>query len=318
MLAAVLVQSALGDLYAPITLPAHRPLCPYRRHLQVNGFGARGPGRGSLGTFEQSRVAPLSPNPAAVEPVQLPFVGDQDKVEHPMEDDARLRTEPGRSTVLDCNGSNIGRVRHIYYDRATGRPEWLGVSTAWFRTKEHLVPVPDTFSVNQSQVIVDYDIALIKLAPEVTRGSRLDDATEQRLYEHYGFAPPSQRRFSTSSTPTCPLPPTNDMPDGVGGRGSASLRSRWLGRVAYGEAAALQQALFDSNRGQARLRPDPTEGAPTRTDADAGSPDTNGRTPNPRASLPAPEAGPPVHEDVSAIEERAGHPEVAVTPGATR
>lgn len=168
-----------------------------------------------------------------------------------MDDQARRRRVPGRRTVFDCNGCEVGLVRHVYYDAVTGRPEWLGVSTGWFRAKEHLVPAPDTFDVAQAQVIVDYDVALINQAPHISRRA-LEDVAEKALYTHYGFEPPSRRRFRTLralTTPTWPLPSRSVKLGGLGGSGGPSLRSRWLGRVAYGEATDLQQALLDSNRG---------------------------------------------------------------------
>lgn len=172
-----------------------------------------------------------------------------------MHDHARRRTPATRTKVVDRNGRRVGHVRHVYFDLVTGRAEWLGVSIGRFRGTLRCVPAPATFSVGDAHVCVDYDAALIRQAPPTDRPVGLDDAAEQRLYAHYGFAPPSRRRFHTSptlSTPRWPLPAGSAMVELASGGGAAPLRSRWLGRVAYGESTALQHALFDNDRGRAR------------------------------------------------------------------
>ena len=89
-------------------------------------------------------------------------------------------------TVYDRNGDEFGSITDIFYDDATGQPEWMTVSTGWFGTKESFVPIAGTM-LQGDDLRVDYDTELIKQAPTRGSDSHLDDEEEDRLYAHYGF-----------------------------------------------------------------------------------------------------------------------------------
>ena len=48
--------------------------------------------------------------------------------------------------VYDSSGEKIGSVDQIFYDRATGEPEWVGIGTGFLGLKTTLVPLQGTRS----------------------------------------------------------------------------------------------------------------------------------------------------------------------------
>ena len=57
--------------------------------------------------------------------------------------------EPATSTydgwigrdAYDADGDKVGEITDIYYDDATGRPEWVAVKTGLFGMKRTFVPI---------------------------------------------------------------------------------------------------------------------------------------------------------------------------------
>ncbi|MCG5218786.1 PRC and DUF2382 domain-containing protein [Streptosporangium sp. KLBMP 9127] len=88
--------------------------------------------------------------------------------------------------VYDKSGQRVGEVRHVYVDDATGQPEWLGVKTGMFGTRETFVPVRDA-DVIADHVEVGYDKERIKHAPnvDVDAGGHLSVEEERDLYRYY-------------------------------------------------------------------------------------------------------------------------------------
>ncbi|MEU3792452.1 PRC and DUF2382 domain-containing protein [Streptomyces fructofermentans] len=91
--------------------------------------------------------------------------------------------------VYDAEGSKVGDAKHVFYDDATGQPEWVIVKTGLFGTNESFVPMRDAHMVEDHlEVSVTKD--RISDAPNVDVGSggHLSPDEEHRLYEHYGIA----------------------------------------------------------------------------------------------------------------------------------
>lgn len=90
--------------------------------------------------------------------------------------------------VYDTDGNKIGEARHVFFDDATGEPEWVSVSTGLFGTSESFVPIHDA-TVVEDHLEVPYDKNRVKDAPnvDVDAGGHLSEQEEHRLYEHYGI-----------------------------------------------------------------------------------------------------------------------------------
>ncbi|MEW2163772.1 PRC and DUF2382 domain-containing protein [Streptomyces sp. NPDC007084] len=90
--------------------------------------------------------------------------------------------------VYDADGSKVGDAKNVFYDDATGQPEWVTVKTGLFGTNESFVPMHDAHLVEDHlEVAVSKD--RIKDAPnvDVDGGGHLSEDEEHRLYEHYGI-----------------------------------------------------------------------------------------------------------------------------------
>ena len=91
--------------------------------------------------------------------------------------------------VYDAEGSKIGNAKHIFYDDATGRPEWVTIKTGLFGTNESFAPIAEAVMVGE-HLEVPYPKDKVKDAPnvDVDNGGHLSVTEEHRLYEHYGIA----------------------------------------------------------------------------------------------------------------------------------
>jgi uncharacterized protein (TIGR02271 family) len=96
-----------------------------------------------------------------------------------------VRIWEGR-TLLDREGSRIGRIDAIYLDDQTGQPEWALVNTGLFGTKSSFVPLAQAFQ-SDHDVVVPYDKQLVNDAPRIDPDGHLSQAEEQQLWRHYGF-----------------------------------------------------------------------------------------------------------------------------------
>jgi uncharacterized protein (TIGR02271 family) len=102
-----------------------------------------------------------------------------------MPDMDTVRTWEGR-TLLDRDGSRIGRIDAIYLDDQTGQPEWALVNTGLFGTKSSFVPLAQATQTDHD-VGVPYDKQLVKDAPRVDPDGHLSEAEERQLWRHYGL-----------------------------------------------------------------------------------------------------------------------------------
>ncbi|MFJ8803412.1 DUF2382 domain-containing protein [Streptomyces sp. NPDC102487] len=90
--------------------------------------------------------------------------------------------------VYDADGSKVGDAKHVFFDDASGQPEWVTVKTGLFGTNESFVPMRGAHMVEDHlEVTVSKD--RIKDAPnvDVDSGGHLSEDEEHRLYEHYGI-----------------------------------------------------------------------------------------------------------------------------------
>ncbi|MFF1516121.1 DUF2382 domain-containing protein [Streptomyces sp. NPDC058305] len=90
--------------------------------------------------------------------------------------------------VYDADGSKVGDAKHVFFDDASGQPEWVTVKTGLFGTNESFVPMRGAHMVEDHlEVTVSKD--RIQDAPnvDVDNGGHLSEDEEHRLYEHYGI-----------------------------------------------------------------------------------------------------------------------------------
>jgi uncharacterized protein (TIGR02271 family) len=90
--------------------------------------------------------------------------------------------------AYDRNGDKVGGIDQIYYDDATGRPEWLAVRTGWFGTKVTMAPIAGSTVEADGGLRLAYDKDLIKDAPNLDVEDHLSEDDERTLYSHYGFS----------------------------------------------------------------------------------------------------------------------------------
>jgi uncharacterized protein (TIGR02271 family) len=90
------------------------------------------------------------------------------------------------ATAHDRAGDKIGKVGAVYYDDNTQEPKWLSVNTGLFGTGESFVPLQGA-EVRDGDVVVGYDKAKVKDAPNVSADKHLSVEEEQELYRYYGL-----------------------------------------------------------------------------------------------------------------------------------
>jgi uncharacterized protein (TIGR02271 family) len=91
------------------------------------------------------------------------------------------------STLYDSDGDKVGKVGQLFLDDTTGRPEFVTVNTGFFGSGESFVPVENA-TLEGGDLRVPFSKQQIKDAPNVDLdGRHLDEAEEQRLFEHYGM-----------------------------------------------------------------------------------------------------------------------------------
>jgi len=92
----------------------------------------------------------------------------------------------GGGNVLGADGDKIGGIGQIYLDDSTGDPSWVTAKTGLFGTKESFVPLEGA-DVRGNDVVVRYDKAKVKDAPNVDPDGSLSPEEENRLYDYYGL-----------------------------------------------------------------------------------------------------------------------------------
>ena len=104
--------------------------------------------------------------------------------------------EPATSTydgwigrdAYDDDGDKVGEITDIYYDDATGRPEWVAVKTGLFGLKRTLVPIHGSQLHGEGDDLrMAFHKDIIKDAPRVDPEGHLSPAEERDLWAYYGY-----------------------------------------------------------------------------------------------------------------------------------
>lgn len=89
--------------------------------------------------------------------------------------------------VQDSTGTKIGDVGQVYLDDASGKPQWVTVSTGLFGTKASFVPLQQAnFADGVLRVQVTKD--QVKDAPRVDTDQHISPEEEAELYRYYGLS----------------------------------------------------------------------------------------------------------------------------------
>jgi sporulation protein YlmC with PRC-barrel domain len=97
--------------------------------------------------------------------------------------------------VVDLSGEKIGSIEDVYVDEATGRREWLIVSTGIFR-RSAVIPAQDIVTLDDDTVQVPFDRQQVKDSPHMNTDGELSEQEERDLYSYYGIP------FSKASSPS--------------------------------------------------------------------------------------------------------------------
>ena len=100
------------------------------------------------------------------------------------------------NTAYGSDNEKIGKVGQVFFDDATGRPEWVTVNTGLFGTSESFAPLASA-RVAADGVYLAHTKDAVKDAPNVDLdGGHLSADEERRLYDYYGVA------YGTADTTT--------------------------------------------------------------------------------------------------------------------
>lgn len=161
-------------------------------------------------------------------------------------------------TVLDhpvygSDGSKLGDAKRVYFDDATGEPDWVTVKMGMFGTAESFVPIHEA-SVVQDHLEVPYPKDKVKDAPhvDVDSGGHLSEREEHRLYDYYEIDWRSVHAAEDTDR-------TRSGTDASAAGGTAAMGTAAMGAVGTGAAgdtgtAADTTAGADAGAGAASAR----------------------------------------------------------------
>ncbi|MEC3980910.1 PRC and DUF2382 domain-containing protein [Amycolatopsis sp. H20-H5] len=103
------------------------------------------------------------------------------------------------STVVDQEGSKIGKVGTVYLADSTREPEWITVKTGLFGTKESFVPLSGA-GMDDDGLHVSVAKDQVSEAPRMDVDGHLSPADSAELYRHYGLPMPRSSPEPTTGT----------------------------------------------------------------------------------------------------------------------
>jgi uncharacterized protein (TIGR02271 family) len=98
--------------------------------------------------------------------------------------DVNLAQDLTGRTVVDPDGSKVGKVGQVYLNDRSGQPEWVTVSTGMFGNKESFVPLRGA-DFTGDDIVVQVSKDVVKDAPRVDNDGHLEVSEEQELYRYY-------------------------------------------------------------------------------------------------------------------------------------
>jgi len=151
--------------------------------------------------------------------------------------------------VVDPAGRRVGTLADVYVDDATGRPEWLAVTTGLFGSRIAFVPVGSA-QEERKRVRIAYSKRQVRSSPTVDTDGQLTEDQEERLYRHYGLRYRAADAVIDATDEASPEP-TISLTD-LQEEGSASLNGDVSPAAARERLARRDRAAVDA----IDLRPD--------------------------------------------------------------
>jgi uncharacterized protein (TIGR02271 family) len=151
------------------------------------------------------------------------------------------------STVVDPEGSKIGKVGTVYLADDTRTPEWVTVKTGLFGHKESFVPLSGA-EIGEDGLRVSVAKDQVSEAPRMETDGHLSQDDSAELYRHYGLPMPRSAPDQQNSRQRADKTTRDAM-----GRTSASGRDQAQGRT-DNRAAGQQAAGQRGDRKQAAAR----------------------------------------------------------------
>ena len=87
--------------------------------------------------------------------------------------------------VYDPNGEKIGAVDEVFYDNATGVPEWISVGTGFLRLNKAVVPI-EGIQFAGDKIVVPFEKERVKASPDVGT-DEITPEQERELCSYYGI-----------------------------------------------------------------------------------------------------------------------------------
>lgn len=84
------------------------------------------------------------------------------------------------------DGEKLGTIEDIYLDRDTDQPEWVALKTGLFGGRVSFAPLAEA-QITENGIVLPYDKATIKDAPNAEPDGQLSQDEEAALYRHYGL-----------------------------------------------------------------------------------------------------------------------------------
>ena len=88
--------------------------------------------------------------------------------------------------AIDRDGDKLGKLKDIFLDNDSDRPEWAVVGTGLLGRDARFVPLRGA-SEREGYVRLDFQKEQVEAAPDVDHEGELTPEQEQALYEHYGL-----------------------------------------------------------------------------------------------------------------------------------
>jgi uncharacterized protein (TIGR02271 family) len=166
------------------------------------------------------------------------------------------------ATVVDNDGSKIGKVEEVYLDNASGQPEWVSVKTGLFGSNVSLIPLAQA-SFSGDTMTVPFDKAMVKDAPHHDPAAELSESAEDDLYRYYGVGTGGT---STTGRTTTETTTTTGTTGGVttGDRTGGDLTDSGTGRTSTGTGAGHDTSGPNTDDAMTRSKEELRVGTETR------------------------------------------------------
>src|SRR4051812_19994907 len=89
--------------------------------------------------------------------------------------------------VVGQDGEKIGKVKDVYLDNDTRRPEWFAVTSGLFGKRVSFVPITGA-DMSGDDIRIPYDKSQVKDAPQIDADGQLTPSEEATLYQYYGVS----------------------------------------------------------------------------------------------------------------------------------